>query len=433
MRANNRALNGSGHRLLLGGVAVVAYLLLVWFISRPFIAWLKLGKGSEEGILAAAAYDRSDPLYPYLLGRYYQFDAERPDIERAVRYYRQSLALNPLRAGVWVDLSRAYQSSGRGADAEQALEKAVDLNPNDSSLLWEAGVFWVMNDMTDRAVNSFRKYLYLEPERQGVVYDLCWRMRPDNDYILSGLVPEEYSYRRAYLKYLIRTKRAEEAQAVWNTIDKSRLDQDTFVSYVDFLIGSGLYESGERAWKEVTSKMEKFGEDRSRSLVWNSGFEHDPLNGGFDWVLGTTDGVELFLDDSVHMMGNRSLGVTFNGGTNPGITIARQIVPVQRGQTYTLKGYIKTDSLSTQNGIFISAEGYRCDGLFKKSDVITGTTFWKAVSLQFDAPQDCGAVSINIKRDRSDKLDNKIAGSAWIDDISLTTLTKTMKTASKGL
>lgn len=51
--------------------------------------------------------------------------------------------------------------------------------------------------------------------------------------------------------------------------------------------------------------------------------------------------------------------------------------------------------------------------------MITGANLWREIEMEFETPSECTAVSINVRRERSYKLDNKIGGTAWIDGISL--------------
>jgi hypothetical protein len=431
-KKNDRGRQSNAFRSLCVAVfAFSVYLTALWFLARPFIGWVALGKADEKGLLSAIKYDERNPTYHYFLGRLYRLDIDNPDLEKAIGHYRQSIRLSPLQPEVWVELSRAYQMSGETVKAKYALERAVMLNQNDPNLLWGAGMFWLLNDMTGNAVSALRKYILLAPERQLDVYDLCWKLGLDNTYITANLVPGRYAYQSSYLTYLMSTKRTVEAQDVWANIDKKGLEKGIFISYVNFLISNGLYDEAEKVWKEITPKISGFEKIDNTSPVWNPSFEYDILNGGFDWVIGEIEGASVFLDDTVRMTGNRSIAVTFDGTGNPDIAVAQQVVVVNPGTKYRLSGYIKTDSLSTTNGMFIEVAGYRCSGLDRRSEVITGTNFWKELTVDFEPPQECRAVTVKIRREMSYKLDNKIKGTAWIDGITLKQQTDSQITASK--
>ncbi len=411
-------------------VSVILYCLLVWLTVRPVAGWYAVGKADKKGLIKAARYDSGNAVYPYLLGRYYSLNLENPDPARAISYYRRALALSPLQPGAWVGLSRSLLNEGRTSEAEYALERAVLLNPSDGNLMWKASTFWLMNGNVDKAVAALRRFILIDPEGQLSVYDLCWKLKLDNSYLLRNLLPHEYPYERKYLEYLIAAKKPAEAEEVWDLIDKNTVDRDLFVRYVNFLIDGGLYDRAEKDWRQVAIKAVGLKSGGSLPLIWDPDFENEILNGGFDWSIGGAAGVDVFIDDSVHVTGNRSLGVSFNGEENPDVTIARQVVRTRPGARYTLRAYVKTNSLTTTNGIFLSVEGHRCTGLSRRSDTVSGTNFWREVTVDFEVPQDCYAAIVKIRRERSNKLDNKIAGTAWIDGLSLKEQAGTVTTAS---
>ncbi len=431
MKNELRWQRGSAVSLGLSVIALLLYLLLLIPLAQQAAGWYFFTRASERGLISAARYDGQNEIYPYLLGRLYLMNIEDPAPEKAIAYYRRSIALNPLQAGAWTELSRAYHLSGKDSDAEQALERAVTLSPNDSGLMWDAGTFWLMNGNVDKAFGAFRKYLLIEPDFQTMVYDLSWKVQPDNAYILKNLVPETYDYQSKYLSYLISAKKTDEAQAVWRTLDQGSLQKGDFVSYVNFLITNGLYDQAEAVWKDITGKIEGMVKEDSASLLWNSGFENELLNGGFGWRVRETEGVKVFLDESVHMADRRSLGVLFDGKHNPDIAFATQIVRVTPGAAYLLRGSIKSDALTTTNGIFLQVLGHACTGLDERSEVITGTTFWREVTLDFEVPSSCSAVVVMARRERSSKLDNKIEGTAWIDGMALKQQAPTQTNSSK--
>ena len=401
----------SSTRLLFSAFAVIVFMVLVFLLSRPFAGWLFFNKGDEKGLLSAAKFDPENATYYYLLGRFYNLSIQSHDLKKAAEFYTRSLELNPLQAGVWIDLSKILQPTGK--------KEAIKLNPRGTAVMWEAGTFWLINGNTEKAVSMLSQYLLLRPDKQTGVYDLCFKLGLTNDYLLERVVPVSYEFRSAYLNYLLQTKRADEAVEIWNSLDKQKIEKDIFISYVNFLINNSMYEKATSVWKDIPSKIEGFEDTDEAFQLWNPGFENEIFNGGFDWTINETEGVDVYIDDIVRMAGSRSLGVTFDGQHNPGIVIARQVVRARPSSLYHMRSYIKTEGLTTKNGILMNVQGHNCKGLGKNSAVVTGTTFWKEVTIDFEAPSECNAVLISFIRERSSKLDNKIEGTAWIDGITL--------------
>lgn len=422
-------------RILISTLAAVLYLFLLWQVSGPLIAWIALAGPADADLGPALKYDGGNATYHYMAGRKSMDDFAAPDPEKAVAHYRDSLMKNPLQPGVWMEAAKAYRDLGKAAEAEHAFERAVRLSPNNAELMWEAGSFWLMNNMTEKALGALRQAIITDPSRQVRVYDLCWKLGLGNDLIMAELLPGSYPHQRDYLKYLLGAKRYGQAEQVWNSIDRDELEKEVFLSYVNQLISGRHYDKAWSAWQEITGML--FGEKAlsalDESLIWNRSFEQEILNGGFDWTIREAEGVDVFIDDSSHMTGSRSLGVVFDGRHNPDIVFAQQVVPVSPGAQYLLRAQIKTDSLTTSNGVFLQVRGHDCQGIDRKSEVLTGSNFWREVSVSFETPSHCNAATVMIRRERSQKLDNKIGGTAWIDGVTLKQQNRTGTNSSIGL
>ncbi len=422
---------GSALAALISVVALILFIAALLPLGARVLGWYFFREQNEEALTSAIRWDSGNASYHYLLGKYFHMSLDRPDMPKAIASYQESLRRSPLQPGVWIDLSKAYLLNDQPAEAEHALGRAVRLNPNNPSLLWEAGTFWLMNDMTEKAAASLRQYLLLKPETQSMVYDLCWKLKLENSVIIATIVPQSYTYQSGYLSYLMAAKKAAEAADVWKSLDPTIVEKKDFIAYMNFLLNNGLYAEAETIWNEVTAKIEGMHGREANSLLWNHGFEDEPLNGGFDWRITEAEGVNVFIDDAVKMTGTRSLGVVFDGRHNPDITVARQIVLITPGSHYSLRTYIKTDSITTKNGIFMQVQGHNCTGLEARTDSVAGSGYWHEITVDFEAPASCSAAVIKIRRERSQKLDNKIEGTAWIDGIILKPQTATQTSSSK--
>jgi hypothetical protein len=407
-------------RLLLVSIITPFYLLFLWLAFRPLVGEIFFRQMNEKGLLSAASFDNKNATYRYILGRFYHYGSDATNINRAIDYYRSSLRLSPLQGGCWLDLAKAYQIAGLTKNAETALERASVLNPNNPEIMWEAGIFFLIEGNVEKAVKVLKKFILLRSERQEDIYDIFWKLQLEPHYILKNLVPDSCPYYKRYLIYLISTGRIAESKELWERLENLPMEDELFLRYTDFLISKHLYDEAEKSWEIFVDKKFKKKKEDKPNLLWNGGFEHDIQNSGFDWRIGGAKGVQVFLDRDVRISGDRSLGVTFDGTENPDITIASQVVRVVPEAKYSLRGYIKANSLTTTNGLFLSVDGHDCKGFSKRSEVVAGTNFWKELSIEFEAPPGCNAISVNIRREKSQKLNNKISGIAWIDEINLT-------------
>jgi hypothetical protein len=117
--------------------------------------------------------------------------------------------------------------------------------------------------------------------------------------------------------------------------------------------------------------------------------------------------------------GTRSLKIAFDGTRNPDLTAASQVVPVTPGTRYLLSGSIKTTGITTSNGPYFEVADFLDGRRYVASERYVGDHPWSAVRVPFETSPRSQAIVIKIRRATSQKLDNLIGGTAWIDQVSL--------------
>jgi len=374
----------------------------------------------KEKLLRASRITNESARYHYLMGLVQHGPRDRSGTERAIGHYFTSLKNNPSDSQVWLAIASAYRDIGNMKDADYALTKALYYDREVPNVIWESGLFYLSENRQKEALQVFRRFISIVPFEQENVYALCYMMKLSPLNILNDLIPADYSYYRRYLAFLIAHSLFDESAEVWKRMKTYNPERSEYLKYFDFLIASGAMSDALALWDDFVKKFYDPKNDQTGGILWNGDFELPIENGGFDWKIGKADGVRIHRDKDIKWTGFASLSVNFSGNTNPGIAIVQQIVPVHPGQKYKLSGHIRTEKISTQNGIVLEASGYLCDPFAKKTEPVIGTTLWKKVDLEFATPQKCKAVFIAVKRERSDKFDNKISGDAWIDSLSMT-------------
>lgn len=269
--------------LLLISIIFPLYIFFIFHISGPFLGTLHTGVMTEKNLLSAISYDKTNATYHYLIGRFYYYSNERRDIIKAISHYKESLRLSPLQGGCWLDLAKAYQTAGKMKEAGFAIGRAVSLIPRNPAVMWEAGIFYLINGETERAMKSFKEFLLIKPEMQEDVYDLVWQIPLDSRYVLRNLLPGSYHYYKKYLLYLISTDRINETKDLYKTLKVFKIEDEVVLKYTDYLISRHHYKDAWNSWLDFMD--ERFDEENKKgsSLLWNGSFEYDVLNGGFDW------------------------------------------------------------------------------------------------------------------------------------------------------
>jgi tetratricopeptide (TPR) repeat protein len=401
-----RRLKYKSQHLALITLSIAAIAIAVRLGTSSVLALKKDAASIERSV----SIDSGNAEARYRLARIYQLNMSSDD-RRIKELYMESIMESPLYAPSWLGLAELYIESGEGAKARKTLGRADEIIPSSVGLLWESSMLSLSLGDNARALEKLRKVAKADPARRQRVFDICWDLGTDPHVILEEVVSREAL--SDYLLYLIRKDMKAETYPVWErAVREEAVAQGIAIGYVDYLIRRQDIAKAKSIWDGLHP-------DGRDSLVWNGGFEKDTENRGFDWRVGTTEGVEVEYDYRNKTEGERSLKLEFSGESNVDFYHVSQIVPVEPGSHYMLTSDISTDGITTRNGI--AWEVY-CPGMTVKSVVYTGTADWTRAQVAFDTPPGCSYVGIRLRRYKSDKLDNLISGEAWIDNVSLINL-----------
>jgi hypothetical protein len=84
------------------------------------------------------------------------------------------------------------------------------------------------------------------------------------------------------------------------------------------------------------------------------------------------------------------------------------------------QAYIRTDGLTTDQGVSVRIyDALQPQRLDTRTDPVTGTHEWTQVDRVFVTAAETTLVQVEIMRQALLRIDNKIAGTAWIDAVDL--------------
>ncbi|PJJ61877.1 carbohydrate binding domain-containing protein [Compostimonas suwonensis] len=152
-------------------------------------------------------------------------------------------------------------------------------------------------------------------------------------------------------------------------------------------------------------------------VVSNSGFESDPIDAnGWDTFSWSGSPAITWATDQVHG-GSRSLRVTNASSAFGGVNRDGNRVPVEASTSYTLEGWVRTDSVSSPTGEgaywaigFADAAG-NWIGTSTYTDVLSATHDWTQVSATVTSPANAAYATIGARLNGT--------GTAWFDDVTL--------------
>jgi hypothetical protein len=384
----------------------------------------------DGGLNTSEGYERATKLEPddagnwYLLGRYWQYNLEDPDAQRAIRAYQTALSFDPYSADTWLDLGTAYETEGDAVAARNAFAQAKRAYPLSPEVSWRYGNFLLRQRETDAAFAQFKQAVEADPKRAAAAFSLSMRFEPNVNSVLQRVLPLSEDAYLNVISALAEQGRTDQALIVWSKLaafpPKLQLSQS--FPLLEALINKHQVAEAQRVWDQALAfAAVSRPPDPPGSLVWDGGFETNVVGGGFTWRYSSLlDGVVLTLDSKEKHSGNRSLRLTFNGLTNITFNNVCQYVPVQPSTSYVFSAWVLTRSLSTDQGVRF---GLRSIGDPNNSIAWTedmeGTQPWTKVELSWNSGKDIHELQLCVSRLPSAKFDSKIRGSAWIDDVVL--------------
>lgn len=344
------------------------------------------------------------------------------ELRRSAEEYRQALQRNPLDALAWEGLAGIESRLEGGSREESVLRSWITSIPHSPRASWALANLLLRNGRTQVSFPYFRQAALDNAELRPALFELSWKVLDDPDQILNDLIPDDESARIGYLYFLAGSDgKLTEALAVWRDLQvrHSPGTGPTGMFLAEKLAAAGMGPEAAGVWKVVRPATTPAipGE-----LVENGDFEAPLVNAGLEWRLTPDTGFQFSLDDFQAASGSRSLRISFDGTGNPELTGAQQWVIVQPNTEYHFAGSVRTEELTTENGIFLS--------LFNPADhspaaaematkALTGTNPWTHFTLDFRTDDKTHVLLLRVRRHTSPDVSRMLAGKVWIDAVSL--------------
>jgi hypothetical protein len=419
-------LSSAAARGLLVLLALVLFAGLSYSGFRNVLAVHSAGLNTPDGFARATQLEPDDARNWYLLGRYWQYNLEDPDAQRAIRLYQTALSFDPHSADTWLDLGTAYESEGDIAAARNAFLQAKRVYPLSPEVSWRYGNFLLRRGGSelDPAFAEIRHAVEADPKRGAAAFALCMRFEPNVNSVLERVLPHSKEAYLNVISALAEEEKADQSLVVWSSLAALHPQLQLSDSYplLELLLRKRQVTDAQRVWDQaLLFAGVSRPPDPPASLVWDGGFESNIVGGGFTWRYSSfTGGVVITLDAKEKHSGKHSLRLTFNGLSNVNFNNVCQYIPVQPSTSYRFSAWVLTHSLSTDQGVRFGLHslGDSSSSVAWTGDV-EGTQPWTKVELPWTSGNDVRELQLCVSRNPSAKFDSKIRGSAWIDDVVL--------------
>jgi hypothetical protein len=411
------------HTFVIRIFLLMSLLFFIYLAVRRAVAAAYFRKGSPNAVQTAIRWDPANPEYYDALGTLMHLYADRGNSDEIVLLYQNATRLSPHDAHFWADLGAGYDWAGRSNDALDAFQRARRLFPNSPEINWRLANFYVRAGKIPEALRTLQMVLQEDGTAGRRVFTLATNATRDRNALLEMLPPQPPVF-FDYLNFLIERGDIVAAEEVWARILQLGLPFDLREAfpYLDGLIQHGELGQLSKTWSALAQRFPAQVQSMvpSSNLVTNGGFESDILNGGLDWRVLPIEGSVVSLDPVGVFEGVRALRITFDGSRNIDYGHVFQYVPVQAKTRYRFSGHMRVQDITTDSGPrFQACDAYDMGNIFVSSENLVGTSGWSEQHAEFTTLPDTRLLLLRVVRSVSNKLDNQIAGTVWIDDVRL--------------
>jgi tetratricopeptide (TPR) repeat protein len=405
---------------ILGYSAIKVSLAAHWDSSSKPELWLR-----------AAALEPDKPSYWEHVGLYKQWNLVNSNERQAILYLERATQINPLSDKLCMELASAYENVGDTFRARQAYENAERAHPSSSDVARRYGSFLLRQGDFPLAFGEIRRALVNNPSLTANAISECWKADPNVDAILDSALPPSHDHYLMAINLFLAEQQLDAALAAWNRLLalKAAIRMEETIPLTDAFMSQDRLEEADKIWQqalEVTHWPQEKKEDRS--LIFNGGFETVPANGGFDWREQRAAGASYALDTAVFHSGRQSMRVAFDGTSNLDFMHLQQYVPVRRAQSYQFSAYLRTETITTDSGLrFLIYDPFHPAKIQIVTPDLIGTNPWTPVHSEVTTAADTDLLVIVLRRIPSWKFDNKLRGTAWVDDVALVPVDKAPK------
>ncbi len=410
-------------------VSCFAAAILTYQAIRIWVADYLVHKDRIEQVERGVALEPENAAAWERLGRVREADLANPDSTEAVADFQKAVAHVPLSAQYWMDLAIGYESIGNIPKAREAFGRARAAYPSSSVVAWVYGNFLLRQGDTDAGFAQIKHALQADPRLSDpklvpLAVSRVWHLSQDANVLLNQVLPPEQDAYFQAIDFMEENRQPAAALLIWQRLLSLGQPIELRRSFplLWLLIESDFGADASRVWREALAAAGlPHNEPASGSLVWNGDFARDFLNGGLDWRWNSSlVGASMGFDAPPPSSEGRSLRLDFSGGENLNLMDPQQFVPVEPSQRYHFHALLKTEGITTENGISFLISDPNHGAAMLATENFTGTRPWTPVDVNYTTTPATHFLSIQVRRAPSRLFDNKLSGTAWIGNVSLT-------------
>ena len=406
---------------------LIAALIVAFVFSfqaiRLWIADYRINSESLSSIKSGVALEPGNAAAWDTLGRFEQLDFVAGDPDEAVKAFQKAVQKDPLSAYYWMNLAGAYEAVGDIAHARDAFQQARNVYPLSAQVAWNYGNFLLRQQQPAEGYTQIQRAVRSDPSLLPLAISRTWRSSHDVEMLLNQVLPADQDAYFQALDFFASAQQAEPGLVVWQRLMSLGISiaLPRSFPFLEELIRQDRSTDATRVWRDALRAAGfSHQEPQNGSQIWNGDFTGEFTNGGLGWRWDNLIGIAIDFDSAVPGHGGRSVRLDFGGGNNPDINKPLEYVPVEPSRIYRFRGYIRTESISTEHGmLFLIYDPHDSNAVNFRTESLVGTHLWDSVELRVVTGPQTHFLVIGLHREPSRLFDNKLSGSVWIADVSL--------------
>ncbi len=416
-------IHGRRRRLVLCAVAVAVALPVIYSgIVELAVARLQR-EGTINSLRLATRYEPGDSELWWVLASHYERDPIHRNLSQAAACLEQATRLDPGWSRYWEDLGQVQEEEGDISAAREDYQRAKRVGPGLADVAWRYGSFLLRHGDMGVAASEIRGALQGVSDLTPSAISQFQRAGAGVQFIVDRVLPPSSSVLLDAIDYFVARKENDAAVASWEKL--AGLGQEVRLArsfdLIQNLIDANRLHDADRVWRQALTLAGRPNEaEAGGSLIFNGGFEHDLVNGGFDWRQTPAAGTAFDLVTDVTEAGSQSARVVFDGSANVDYGNLVQYVPLTPGEGYRFTAYMRTDSISSDSGPQFQLQS--CSNplqVVAETPAMTGTHPWTEAQAEFRASSALDCLRVVLRRKPSELLASKISGTVWVDDVRL--------------
>lgn len=373
----------------------------------------------------AVALDPGNPRFDRQVALAYQTNSNVNPME-PVAWFRKAVALDPRDGVLREGLARACEFAGDQRCATASFVRALALDPMTPRVEWLTANHDLLLGLRGDAALHFRRLLAIDPGYAPAVFITCLSAYGDPAFIGAHILPAHSTatLQLEYVDFLAQRGDFQPAAGIWSRLVAAHkhFGFPRARPYLQKLIASGRIDQAVHVWSDLRQLGIISGTqgEESGNLVFNPGFESNPVDAGFGWRVRNVRYIDAQFADPVAYQGKRCLRIDFLVPENESSSPVYQLVPVVPNETYTLSAWVRSEGITSTSGPrlrVVDPDDPHCAPA--KTPATLGTTSWHEVRVSFSTCSQTRLIQLSVWRPRSYRFPNDISGHFWLDDVRL--------------